>query len=716
MSKSENYSKTFSQLCHIVALSKDGRIPAAIDNLILTIFGIDERSKPENIDEILEAIEAYFNLELERTLVQSSVERLIQANKLHKHNNRLLITPHTLAIIKERIIKSSEAEEKVRDEWFASFSGFDNPVPDEWHRQLWNCLKAYMAKAFQRHGIETTLLLYPKLEIRSEDRKHLSVYLQEAIARNCPDIPSERAIHIISSFFTTITDLRTTYVAQLLDATFTYFALTVDEIASEYLNGNIPRLALFLDTNFIFGLLDLSSSPLSHVTKELIEIIKLHNLPFTLYYHEKTLEEFLSAIQVTGNRLKGKNWTQALSIAAVKSGYLSGIELRYHEKNASSPIAPDIFLSKYEHAKDLLDGYGFKIFRSSGKNKTQDAQKYNLVAEYEHFIQTNRRRGPKAYEVLNHDIVVWQTVGDLRKNGSSVLDAGAFFLSIDYYLYSFDWQHLREAKNVGKVVLPNHFLQILRPFLPVDYNFDRRFVETFAIPEFRSIEADYSTTTSKILSYLSIYRDIDERTALRILTNTLLCDRLQNIDEASEEFKAIVDNTLIEENAQLVEKVQTLTEEAQKAKELAKEKQDLLQKREKDILNLGQDYHHAKQSAELSTSEVAELTELLQLERERTKQKEAELSKTQQERVWYQLGLRITLGLIVFMVGLLMTFVLIPKIPGFSTHQHKIGIYLAGVLITIGLSCAVTDTNSKRRVVAFGTFVVGVVIELIQVL
>lgn len=124
-----------------------------------------------------------------------------------------------------------------------SFKNLDYAVPTEWFDPLWKCLKNYMARAFHRHGIETILLLYPKYEITEEDRKHLSTYLQEAISQTCKQIPTGKGTQIIGSFFSETTDLRSKYVSQLLDATFTFFALTIDETAHEYLSSNIPHLA-----------------------------------------------------------------------------------------------------------------------------------------------------------------------------------------------------------------------------------------------------------------------------------------------------------------------------------------------------------------------------------------------------------------------------------------------------------------------------------------
>ncbi|MCB8944755.1 MAG: hypothetical protein H6658_13480 [Ardenticatenaceae bacterium] len=715
MTNQSRYSKTFNQLCHMVALSRDGKTEVALDNLILTIFGIDESFAPTNINEITEAIDVYFNLTLEERVLESSINRLISTNKIYSHRGVFVVTPQVLASVKARIQETNVTEEAVRKEWFTSFEKFPYPIPTDWLDPLWMCLKNYMARAFHRHGIETTLLLDPKYDIPREDRKHLSTYLEEAISEACGQIPAEKATEIVSSFFTTNTDLRTKYVAQLLDATFTYFALTIDRTASDYLSSNIPSLSLFLDTNFIFGLLDLSSSPLAEVTKELVRIIQTHNLPFRLYYHEKTLEEFLSAIHVVGSRLKGRNWTQSLSKAAIHAP-LSGIEYRYHKENSVNPIHPDIFLSKYEHAIELLSSMGFTIYRSSGSNKKLDNERYELTTQYDEYIKQNRKRGEKAYEVLNHDIVLWQTVNELRVNGSSVLDAHAFVLTIDYYLYSFDWQLLRQKSHVGRILLPNHFLQILRPFLPVNDDLNKHFVETFAIPAFRATEADYSTVNSKILSYLTTFRGVEEETAIRMLSNTLLQDRLKDIEESSKEFKDIVDGALIEEIAQLTEKVENLTEEAEATRQLAQKQTDIATQRERSLNELREERQNLTSLIEQNKSEIVELSKKLESEREKASSKEVELEKSQRERDRYEMYARIVLGIIVSLVGFVLVFFFFPRIHWFNTHPHKNGLYLAAILEIIGLSWLVADNNPTRKGYVFGGMVVTVIIELIQVL
>lgn len=74
------------------------------------------------------------------------------------------------------------------------------------------------------------------------------------------------------------------------------------------------------------------------------------------------------------------------------------------------------------------------------------------------------------------------------------------------------------------------------------------------------------------------------------------------------------------------------------------------------------------------------------------------------------------LGVLALIAGLIFTFVVLPQVPWFNTHPRKIGLHLAAVLITGALSWAIADSNRKRRVAALVTVGLAVVIQLIQVL
>ena len=181
--------------------------------------------------------------------------------------------------------------------------------------ELWSCLRTYMAKAFCQYGALTVQLLDPNYSTPATDLVSLRTLLDASIAEICPSLDPELVRRSVSTFFETSSAARSRYVAQMLDATFTFFALRVDDATVAYLRDSLTPLKLFLDTNFIFGLLDLHDNPTREVSKELIAIIKAQGFPYTLHYHERTLKELQETLDIMASWLRGHRSDTRLRLA-----------------------------------------------------------------------------------------------------------------------------------------------------------------------------------------------------------------------------------------------------------------------------------------------------------------------------------------------------------------------------------------------------------------
>jgi hypothetical protein len=713
----EKYSRVFNRLCHLVALSKEGKAKGAIDNLMLAVLSIDRELAASTATELGLGIDAYFGLTFSERVLQASIDRHLSSGRMlrNRQTKVLSLNPDVSSQIARRIKEANELEAQVRDEWLASLEVDIRKYTPAEKAKLWSCLTYYMAKAFQRHGVETALMLDPTQRIGWEDKKTLSTYLEEAIKEHCKDIAPKDVAEAVQHFFITTSAIRTKYIAQLLDGTFTFFALSVDETTVSYLTAGISRLSLFLDTNFIFGILGLHSDSLNDVTQELITLVKKYNLPFKLFYHEETLRELQGSIRAVSDYLRGRTWPQALSRAAVKSRQLRGIELRYHELNSQTPIDPEIFLSKYQHITELLDDKGLQIYRAQPSNDQLDEEKFRLIAEYKHFIETHRP-WPKKYEALNHDMVVWQTVHRLRAKNSSFFDAGSFFLTVDFFLYRFDWQQLRQHDDIGVVALPNQILQLLRPLIPTTDDFDRRFVEVFGIPEFRTAGGDYSTTGSKVLSYLNSYADVSEQTALRILGNEVLMHELRESESEPEEFKALVDNALAQDNVKLAQERDQFQLGALEAHKRADENEAVVREKDDELFR-AMEAQRLLEDEKARAAQTATITGEKALEAERrAEQAESKLRTQEDDIASLRVASRFGWGLLVAVAGFVLIF-LVPMIwpwQWLATHPRKIGLYFSASLLVSGVSWLIVDP--KRRKYAAVPLIIGAILLVGQLI
>jgi hypothetical protein len=474
----------------------------------------------------------------------------------------------------------------------------------------------------------------------------------------------------VRRFFSDTTPSRTAYLAQLLNATFTFFALTVDEIASQYLRSKLKPLSIFLDTNFIFGLLNLHVNPLEDVSAELISLIREHNLPFKLYYHTETLAEIRRTLDATHDFMRQFRYSQAVSRAAVSTGRVSGVELRYHEVNCKSPASVDDFFAKYSHVPELLKSLGCVVFRPNTRETPTVDQKGPLIAEYDDFVKKVRPGRPKAYPALDHDIVVWWTINVRRAAASgTMLDAGALFLTADYLFYRFDWQRLRKPGTLGAAVLPSQLLQFVRPFVPRGDELDKRLVEALSLPEFRAASGDLNRVASRVLGVMATYAELPEETAATILSDELLLRRLRPSADSPEKLQYAVENEITKQNAEARKQIAELQEELTQQQGRV---QDILTDADKRVAARVEDAVSAARSERLAM-ESAHAQQLAQ-ESAARHQLESRLAALEAreavDRKRRQLHRRVAgLLLIALLAGLTTASFL--RMPAFASHPHR---------------------------------------------
>jgi len=709
-----------NRICHLIVLTKEGKVEAAVDNLVLALLATDPSLRITSASDFADAIEMYFSVRLNLSLLQASLDRQTAADRIVKGAaGRYVLTPNTRADVDERIQDASQLEDQVRQEWIDSLPEECRPRSPKIEDQLWAALRQYLAKAFLRHGAETAQLLDPNFVAPDPVGTSLSRFRSDVIKEHCIDVHPTLADEALRHFFRTTTPARTKYMAQLLDGTFTVFALGVDDLTARYFRAELSPLKLFLDTNFIFGILDINDNPLKEVSRDLVDVIRRHQFPYKLYYHEETLKEIRETLHAIGDRLRGRKWQQALSRAAVSSGLLTGVELLFHQRNAEKPIDADLFLSRFEDVPALLSQFGATIYRTRAPSPESENEKWLAIGAYDAFLKQKRPDRPKPYAALNHDVVVWREVLKIRSAGGSVLDAKALFLSADYYLYRFTKQH--EAGTFsGSVVLPNQLLQLLRPFVPSTDDFDRRFVETFALPEMRALPGDYSSTTSKVLAYLNTVADLGEDTALRVLSNTMVNARLATVDDGSAAFQEIIDSELAIDNQLLVHQARSAAIKAEDAETRSKELTALAEKREADLTQLGATLDDTR--AELvRTSRDAEAA----LKAAKSEQASVESRLIASEKTIKALALRqerqseLTRWGVAGVVAAAGSIVLLLALHALSwrwleDQPNRLGLKVGSVMMLIGVCWATVD--AKRRLLALGAMVLAIAVALLPLL
>jgi hypothetical protein len=483
-------------------------------------------------------------------------------------NGHLALTTSAKEVLNDRIDAAKSLERDVREAWLKQVLIIAPALESE---TLWKTLLAYLQQSFRRHGIQAVELLNPEVDVGKESKVGLSSVLDGIIKKNFGSHEHVIAQQAISSFFQTVSldRKRAEYIASLADAAFNYFSLAVAPEISEKLRGKLNNLTLFLDTNFLFGILNLHVNSQVDVSSELLDAIKKFSLPFRLRYHEATIREMSHTLYFYGKELNRHKWSQKISRAIVTSGALSGVELRYHSKNAEQPVSVDDFLAPLQHWQILLKDKGIDVYNTDSSQARLKARA-DLEAEYNEYLRSIHRDKP--IEAVQHDMTVLETVQSLRTNAKTTLDAGSLLVTCDYHLFRFDFEHSRRNSRHHSTVLPSLLWQILRPFVSDNEEFDKAFAETFALPEFSLGRGGAQRAAARMASILASYSDIPEETAAKMLANDLLIAELQS-KRTDAEFADTVESAVAAENAHLVEERAALAVQLETEKAVREAKQ-----------------------------------------------------------------------------------------------------------------------------------------------
>ena len=745
-----DYKQLLSRLCHLVALSETKKIEGVVDSLVIGVVEVDSNHPANNQAKVDEALRAYFGVQLDPKDLSAAIARLLGTGALigQPAANTFALSPASRAAQMQRVSDASKLEDIVKQQWIESVRS-DFPAWNESvEAELWGCLKSYLTRLFRRHGAQTALIVSGQRFSDAELDKSIGELMTSSIAEECKVVDQNLASNALKKFLREQTPERARYVAQLLDGTFSFYSLFTDDATQSYLKKAIPQIRVFLDTNFLFGVLHLHDNPQNEVSAELVSLVRDQKFPFELQYHEESLKEMQETIRKTEERLVRHNWSSSLSRAAIETREfeLSGLDLKFHRANAEHQIGPSAFFMKFHHLEKLLNASGFKIYRRPDKQDADDMpdeKTLDLISRYNKFqahLPLNRQKG---FNSVKHDIIVWQATKALRKPSAAGLDVGALMLSADQRFFAFDWEVLSDGHGLGVVVLPSQLLQLLRPFVPRTPDFDKRFAEVFSLPEFRSGSSDFSQVIRQVLGFLATVKDLTEETAAAILADELLLRRLKNV-ETEEGVKEAIESEVLKKNAQLAAEHKEAMTKLEAARSELTAQQSLVEAAQRGVANqeqialarateLEQERREKEKSAaaaaaaeevarrtkaELTTANEAksQLTGTLQQTNATVSELQTQLAEIAEAKERTKKILRVIGGIVFTLIGW-GVILLLPAIRDWQwlqSHPHKLSFYLAALVLIPGLAWGVFAW--KGRAWAFASIVVAVIIRLIGVL
>lgn len=708
----ENTSETsniFQRMCSMVAISQTSSYKDSLRELILQILFIFQSENITDATHVLKIINSLSGICVPHHQVTIVLDALLSDGSVHISDIGVFTPSSTITkALGERNFIVNKLELEVLGDWEKELQV---TYPDLKINEIRISLQNYLASAFIRHGIQALRLLDPSVDLDHKSSGVLSELLHTAV-KNFEEELQPIAKRAISDFLTTAgqSPSRSKYISQLADGAFTFFTLVTEPEIADRFREKLSPLTIFLDTNFLFGILGLTVNPQVEVSTELIRIIDEYKFPFVLKRHIRTDKELINSIMWYEDSFSRRTWSINVSRAVIKSKSGSGVEFKFHQAFLEKGIDVISFFRPFHHPDILLDGKSIRLYEEGLVTEDDQTRIATLIADYTKFLES--RNKSKSYSTIAHDMHLLDVVRQMRSNAKSTLDAGALLITCDYSLYAFDWDTSKSMGVLPCTVLPNLFWQILHPYIPSMDDFYLAFAQTFAIPEFRIVNSGAAEACSKMVNILSGYQDFPEQTAMRMLSNDVLLDQLR-IAQNDEDFRSIIESEILRENANLVKEKDDLKEKIireQKEKEtirLQLQEMDNSLKEQRNLsLNAMLNQEEAKKQAFLE--EEKRLLNETEFRQKIDKHNQTEETLKDQKSI--------LIAIIVSIILIILFNYIVHQIPWTWLISHPNSIFLQGVtwLLLIGLAffCFVR----KARTIAVIGIIVSIILALLKAL
>ena len=529
-----------------VELRQSGWWDEALGNVLLGALWLD--GQPKESANLRDLIQEAFGLNIPSDRISTSIDKLIGQGKLLVDKDGRITTTETVGReMAARVQAAQRNEIAVSTAFVEKIQECCSPHSPE---EAWLIfVQTYLLPLIDLLGART-LQLMGGHEIGDGD----AVALADNFVKEFNADIRESVRRVVGEFLDPANPQVRTYVAEHMNASFLVKAsgLTAGTIAEiSQLGKKPPSFHLFLDTNFLFSLLDLHENPSNEAAQLLGSTVQQarRHLNVRMHVISPTMDEFKRTLWASKEGLRGMSPSTPLASAALDVG-ISGIELRYLMANAEAtrPISVDEYFDPFQNnLTPILRARGVEVYnkKTVGYRSRQDViDGLNELISREGSTENERQR---IYNAALHDSMLWHFVEDRRPNVfESPMEAGYWVVTNDYRLLSFDRRRRLKANSVAGVCIhPAELLQILRLWEPRDTDMEVALMSGLRLPfmfyEFDPVQESVSIRILKALSRFDHVKYLDSEAIRDIVLNDDVRTKTASAADQAEE------NTIVRE-------------------------------------------------------------------------------------------------------------------------------------------------------------------------
>jgi outer membrane murein-binding lipoprotein Lpp len=683
--------RELTAVIHHIELNRAGWWDKAVQQLLIFVLWLKE-NKPLSMQEILDELKDQLGLTLDSARCREQLEQLEKAGKIAQFQNSFKLTESAFAEA-QRLIEDAQRIEDDAKKQFATV--VENLCPGLDPSQLWSDFNdKFLAPFVKDMGAHIFRLLTTGTQA-SEFRQLAKDYLTRFVS----SYPQDRASalqEVILNFLNLRDQSVRSYVLRVMNSYFYVEALGVTEKDLQKLMelaGSRPIFKVFVDTNFLFSILNLHDNPSNEAAKALMDLRgRLHeSVTLRFYVTPLTLDEAKRVIASQKSSLTGIRMTPNLVRGAQAARIMSGIQQRFIEACADNPsLDAESFFRPY--VNDLL-----KIARLSGielynENLDDYKTKQEVVKdiwEQQRFEENLYGSDAKPYKALEHDIVLWHFVKGKRQSYlESPIEAEYWIVTIDYRFLAFD-RYKTKNQQIAVCVHPTALIQMLQFWAPRTDMLEEALLASLRLPLFFSeFDPEAEKVAIKILQTLSRFENVEDipaDTVANILLSESLRAKMSATSQVEEQVELIREALIEEQNRlqrELEESKVRLQEKEKKTMEMEATIRDLNRKIEQETSSRKSVEHQLQQAQE----EIAKLKERIKAKEDEEKRRLQEEERRRTLRsflIWWN-----ALPLVILILGLaVFKLALGWELPGL--------IFLGGIFLAVWLW--VIDHQAKKK-------------------
>jgi len=499
------------------------------------------------------------------------------------------------------------------------------------------------------------------------------------------------------------------YLQELAKKAECFFSLGLKkELYDEILNLKFVDWVVFLDTNFLYSILNLHRHPENKACHQLVRVIRDNNIQVKFYFTVDTQKELQRKRNDFRSSILSEEFTPSQLKALIKSDKLDEFSKNYFIGKLEDPDGTP-------HPTEIIDKHlaslkqiGIEIYQSKLKH-IKDNQDYldNQISkfrDYERFKNEVRlERGQeikteKDDSLLEHDILLREAILSFRDLRAINLNEIKYFgLSLDKALIGFDKREVMSGTTPLKAptfFLPSYLLCKIIKFLPlVTDDYRRAFVAAISSVAFEELSKKTSLIAQQSVRKFHKMGINDEKLILSCISQNIFLEDFNKKEETgkAEEFieseigKKITNlqSQIDELSNQLSDKDKELT-----AKKEAEEKDTLEKAKIKETLNelvqqkklFSRELAKAKRIAKSKSKMIVDTQKELEFQPDE-KRKDIVINVTKiwtwikkQNKKWIQ-GVILTLNIFLIICSVIIGIIF--------NEDYKYAIYLASIGITL---------------------------------